>query len=55
VNINSAVKSLKNTASIGELITAECASVVGVGRFTTGTLTIYFECYLNTTEYPSLN
>jgi hypothetical protein len=42
VNINIAVKSLKNTASIGELITAECASVVDVGRFPMGTLTICF-------------
>jgi hypothetical protein len=47
MNMNIVVKSLKNTASIGELITAECASVVDVGRFTTGTLTISFECYLN--------
>jgi len=43
VNINFAVKSLKkkekNRASIGELITAKCDSVVDVGRFTTRTLT----------------
>jgi hypothetical protein len=50
VNINIAVKILTNTASIGELITADCASVVCVGTFTAGTLTICLECSINTKE-----